>query len=139
MSARWQLSAVTLCLILAAPFTLHAQIYRWDTGAVIPGTEGITPGPGVQLGSERHWELGVDWINDGPWNTNERNLRYADFSEFDLSESDFHQSWLDSADFSEANVTNASLNWSTLTDANLTGANLTNADLSFFPRSQTRT
>jgi hypothetical protein len=44
MSARWQLSAVTLCLLLAAPPTLHAQVYRWDNGQVIPGTEGITPG-----------------------------------------------------------------------------------------------
>ena len=42
------LSVVTLCLILVAPFVLHADIYRWDNGQVIPGTEGIEPGPGVQ-------------------------------------------------------------------------------------------
>ena len=29
--------------------TANADIYRWDTGEVIPGTEGIEPGPGVQL------------------------------------------------------------------------------------------
>ena len=30
MSARWQLTAVSLCLILAAASALHADIYRWD-------------------------------------------------------------------------------------------------------------
>ena len=49
MATRWQLTAVTLCLILAAASMLHAEIYRWDNGQVIPGTEAITPGPGVQL------------------------------------------------------------------------------------------
>ena len=57
MATRWQLSAVTLCVILAAPFALHADIYRWDNGQVIPGTEGIEPGPGVQL-DHRQLECG---------------------------------------------------------------------------------
>ena len=65
MSTRRQLSTVTLCVILTAPFALHARIYRWDTGAVIPGTEGIEPGPGVQL--------------DG------MDLRYAALNEADLT------------------------------------------------------
>ena len=34
--------------------TAHADIYRWDNGQLIPGTEGITPGSGVQLD---HMEL----------------------------------------------------------------------------------
>ncbi len=51
MATSWQLTVATLCLTLAAPFALHADIYRWDTGEVIPRTEGITPGPGVQFGS----------------------------------------------------------------------------------------
>jgi uncharacterized protein YjbI with pentapeptide repeats len=29
--------------------TSVADIHRQDTGAVIPGTEGITPGPGIDL------------------------------------------------------------------------------------------
>ena len=38
------------CVVHASGRSLtHADIYRWDTGEVIPGTEGIEPGPGVQL------------------------------------------------------------------------------------------
>ena len=48
MAIRWQLIVVVLCSLLAASFA-HADIYRWDTGEVIPGTEGIEPGPGVNL------------------------------------------------------------------------------------------
>ena len=44
MSTRWQPFAVTLCLTLASTSALHADMYRWDNGEVIPGTEGITPG-----------------------------------------------------------------------------------------------
>ena len=48
MATRWQLTVVALCTLLATSLA-HADIYRWDTGEVIPGTEGIEPGPGVQL------------------------------------------------------------------------------------------
>ena len=48
MANRWQLTVVTLCTLLTTPL-VRADIYRWDTGEVIPGTEGIEPGPGVQL------------------------------------------------------------------------------------------
>ena len=36
---------------------LPADIHRWDNGQVIPGTEGITPGPGDS--SWTRCELGV--------------------------------------------------------------------------------
>ena len=49
MATRWQLTAVTLCMIFAAPPTIHADIFDRNTGKVIPGTEGIIPGPGVRL------------------------------------------------------------------------------------------
>ena len=52
-------------LLLGTPFPVHADIYRWDTGKVIPGTEGIEPRRGMSL---THWD------------TDDRNLRYADFS-----------------------------------------------------------
>lgn len=84
MAARWQL-AVMLCMILAARSALHADIYRWETGELIPGTERITPGPGVQL--------------------DHRELEYAGLSDTDLttanSEASYH--------------TNALLSGSTLT------------------------
>ena len=47
MSARWQLSAVTLSMILVAPSLLHADIYRWNTGEVISGTR--------EADSASHW------------------------------------------------------------------------------------
>ena len=44
---RCLLTLVVLLGTLTPP--LPADIYRWDNGQVIPGTEGITPGPGIQL------------------------------------------------------------------------------------------
>ncbi len=55
---RCLLRLVVLLGTLAQP--LPADIYRWDTGTVIPGTKGIKPGPGVQLTF---------------WNSESRNLR----------------------------------------------------------------
>ncbi len=55
---------------------VYGEIVNWQTGQTIPGTELITPGPGIQLSFF--------------WNTAEHNLRYADFSGgLDLSASDF--------------------------------------------------
>jgi hypothetical protein len=48
MATRWRLTVVAMCTLLATP-PVHAVISRWDSGDIIPGTEGITPGPGVQL------------------------------------------------------------------------------------------
>lgn len=71
MATRWQLPAVTLCLILIAPLSLHADIHIdclgkddacFDKDSPIPGTEGITPGPGVQLD---HREL--EYAKLGGW------------------------------------------------------------------------
>jgi hypothetical protein len=42
-------AAVVLGTLLATQSASHADIYRWNTGEVIPGTERIKPGPGVQL------------------------------------------------------------------------------------------
>ena len=39
-----------LCYLVVVLFTTaRADIYRWDNGQLIPGTQGITPGPGVVL------------------------------------------------------------------------------------------
>jgi uncharacterized protein YjbI with pentapeptide repeats len=96
-------------LLIASASVCRADIFRWDNGQSIPGTEGITPGPGVQLSN--------------------RNLEFADFS----------NKLLTSAQFAEANLTRARFESSTLTNADLRGANLfgsrfgsatlTNADL----------
>jgi hypothetical protein len=76
-----------------------AQIYRWDTTEVIPGTEDITPGPGVQL--------------------DHRDLQRAALSGVDLN----------GANFAASNLTGAYLFRTILTDANLSGADLTDAQV----------
>ncbi len=38
-----------LSTAILAAVPSRADIFRWDNGQVIPGTEGITPGPRVQL------------------------------------------------------------------------------------------
>ena len=102
------------CTLLAAPST-NADIYRWDTGEVIPGTEGIQPGPGVRL----------VW-----WNTDDRNLRYADFSGgLDLTDAGFYANWLVEANLGDADLTRVNLELSDLTAANLADANRTGANL----------
>jgi uncharacterized protein YjbI with pentapeptide repeats len=73
----------------------RADVFRWDNGQVVPGTEGIEPGPGVQL--------------------DHRVLDYANLTELDLSRANFELS----------NLRKASLGSSTLTDANFAGAVVT--------------
>jgi uncharacterized protein YjbI with pentapeptide repeats len=129
----WRTLGISLVfLAIAASVRVRADIYRWDTGEVIPGTEGITPGPGVDLSG---------------WNSDAHNLRYGTFGEyfeeFDLTGANFGGSWLDNANFHSTNLTNANLAGAILTNAvlsfqdiddvfvgsNLTGANLTGANL----------
>ena len=145
MLLRIQVCVSVLLVIAVVGFRpTRADIYRWDTGELIPGTEGIEPGPGVQLRA---------------WNEDNRNLNYADFSGgLDLTEAefghmlflgnpqgswlayanfsdamlvgaDFGRSTLTAADFSRANLTDAYLSHAGLPNANLMGANLTDADL----------
>ena len=84
MGRRLLIMAGTICLASAVFVpTSRADIKNWQTGETIPGTEGITPGPGIDLSF---------------WNTDRRNLRFADFSGgLDLSGSQFSQNWLDNA------------------------------------------
>ena len=66
-------------LLMSLPAAAQADIFRWDNGQLIPGTEGITPGPGVNLSSPY-----------GEWSSPQRNLRFADFSGgLDLTEASF--------------------------------------------------
>ncbi|MFO0914180.1 MAG: pentapeptide repeat-containing protein [Pirellulales bacterium] len=99
--------AIGLCPVIAA----HAQIYRWDNGQVIPGTEGIKLGPGVLLSG---------------WNSPASNLRYGNFKG-DLSKGDLKNSWFDSARFSGTNLTGADLSYASFDSVDFTGANLTDA------------
>ena len=65
-----RVSIVLLLIVLIFVARAYADIKNWQTGETIAGTEGIVPGPGVDL-----WE----------WNSAERNLQFADFGGMDLS------------------------------------------------------
>jgi uncharacterized protein YjbI with pentapeptide repeats len=87
--------------------TTNADIFRWDNGQLIPGTKGITLGPGVHLSN--------------------RQLEYARLSDIDLTGANFQYSDLTGADFQYSDLTKASLWDSNLTDANLSAATVTQA------------
>jgi uncharacterized protein YjbI with pentapeptide repeats len=108
----FQKSSLAFVLMATLTASLRADIFRWDNGQLIPGTEGITPGPGVELSD---------------WNEETHNLRYADFGGADLTGAYLYYSTLTHANLSGANLTNAQLFYSTLTHANLSGANVTGA------------
>ncbi len=104
-------------LLLAGWLTLTAgaQIYNWNTGEVIPGTEGMTPGPGMDLGF---------------WNTDGHNLDYADLSGgLDLHGSTFRASDVNYGWFTDANLTDVEFAFAELMGADFSGADLTDADL----------
>jgi uncharacterized protein YjbI with pentapeptide repeats len=104
-----------------------AQIYYTfgspNSGQVIPGTEGITPGPGVDLGG---------------WNSPGHELEFADLSDFyfyyqrdiSLSNASFANSDLHAANLNSTDLTSANFVGADLTNASLSAANLTNADFS---------
>ena len=104
--AAW--TAATFLAMVVAASSGQADINNWQTGETIPGTEGITPGPGIYLSGR---------------NSDSRNLRYADFAGgADLHRSRFYHSWLDNARFTQANLTNANFDRARLTNADLSGA-----------------
>ncbi len=107
--------AVMVCGLM--PAAAHAQIYNWQTGHVIPGTESIAPGPDIDLSY---------------WNSDSHNLRFADLSGgLDLHGAWLNNSWLNSARFADANLAGAQIWESTLSNVDLTDANLQGADMSF--------
>ena len=73
------------------------------SGQVIPGTQGITPGPGIDLSG---------------WNTPGHQLEFASLSYQGLS----------NASFENSDLTSASLYFSDLTNADFRNANLTRAN-----------
>ena len=99
---KWYRFVSVVAMVLAVKASAaRADIYRWDNGQVIPGTEGIEPGPGVQLD---HMQL--ECAELGGWRPGDG---------LDLT----------GANLTGANLTCAILSYSTLTNANLTGAIVT--------------
>ena len=99
------LGSVVTCLAVAG--LARADIFRWDDGQVIPGTEGITPGPDTQFGA--------------------RVLQFAELSNTNLAGASFYDYMLHGSDLSGARFTNANLSNTFLTASNLTGADFTGA------------
>lgn len=97
------LGAAAVYLFRAA--FVSAQIYSLQTNQVIPGTENITPGPGVDLSN---------------WNITGHTLEYAELRDVDLT----------GANFSNSDLTDATFFFSTLANANFAGATIQN--VSFF-------
>ena len=121
---------LAVILIALASKTGRAQIFNWQTGALIPGTEMVVLGPGAQLTQ---------------WNTDQKNLRFGDFSdELDLTGANFTGSWLENARFWYADLTDATFNQASLAGAafNLAivkGANFKDVTSRGFTRSQLAT
>ena len=114
---RWCVLTAVLLLVSATP--TRAEIYRWDNDQLIPGTEGIEPGPGVTLSS-----MDLQFAS-----LERRDLTGVDFESSNLRRAWLNGSTLSGADLIGADLTNASLRYATLTEANLTGSNFTSADL----------
>ena len=102
-----------VCLLwLGCCACVHGDIFNWQTGEVIPGTEGITPAPGVDLSYR---------------NTEALNLWYADLENANLENASFRESWLDNAKFTQANLVDAFLFEARLGGADFSGAVVTGA------------
>ncbi|MEX2139150.1 MAG: pentapeptide repeat-containing protein [Pirellulales bacterium] len=105
-TVRW-LRAGALLLASTASAPSRADIFRWDNGQLIPGTEGITPEPGVVL--------------------DRRNLDFAQLSARDLTGASFKLSNLAYASFDAANLTGVNLRQANLSYADLFITKLANA------------
>ncbi len=112
----WRLWLFTVVVLVLAHQPGQADVFRWDNGEIIPGTQGIDPGPGVQLDHREEAS---------------RNLRFADLST-DLTGANFTYSWLENARFTDANLANAMLAGTKLSQADFTDAWIEGAAL---PRS----
>lgn len=86
------------CISLIVAVSSSADIYRWDNGNPIPGTQGIVPGPGVSLSS-----LDLSFADLKGF-----DLSGANFSSSNLMNAAFDDSALDATDFSRADLRGAS-------------------------------
>ena len=97
-------------LVLFASDTARADIFRWDNGKLIPGTEGLTPAPGIVL--------------------DDLDLSFARLSSSNLESASLQNSILERASLYVARLSNANLTHADFTGADLERAQIEGADLS---------
>jgi hypothetical protein len=108
---RATVSIVVVLCSLSIGLRSRADILRWDTWEVIPGTEGIEPGPGAQLDN--------------------LDLECADLAGLDLAGANFEASSLRDADLSRSTLSDASF-----LDAVVTGAKFADTTSRGFTKEQ---
>src|SRR5690349_20512466 len=74
---------IALVALVCLTTSVSADVFRWDNGQLLPGTEGITPGPNVDLSA--------------------KFLRYAELRDVDLTRANFEDSVLRNARFWNSN------------------------------------
>jgi uncharacterized protein YjbI with pentapeptide repeats len=103
---RWAKRFRSCCVWLLTLFATNANavgdIFRWDNGQVIPGTEGIYLGPGVKLPG--------------------RELEFARLGFVDLTGARFSAADLTNADFAGGNLTDTTFSDPLFGSATLAGA-----------------
>lgn len=108
---RLAMVAATLFFSFAVYVPIFAQINNWQTGQIIPGTEGLHAGR---------------WMYLVGYNSNSRNLNFAELSGLDLRASFFQEGTrLDSA-----NLQSVNLGFSTMSGVRMRNADLSMANLS---------
>ena len=96
-------AAFTFLFVASVVYTPSvADIFRWDNNQLIPGTEGIDPGPGINL--------------------SERDLAFANLRDQDLTSANLEWAVLTNADLEGTVLRSAALNRSDLAHAKLEGA-----------------
>jgi uncharacterized protein YjbI with pentapeptide repeats len=95
--------ALTVAAAFASLTTLtHAEIYRWDNNQLIPGTVGIFPAPGINLGSRDLQFASLVSSNLGSANLSSSNLTSARFFRATLTSANFTNAVIAGGDFNEA-------------------------------------
>jgi uncharacterized protein YjbI with pentapeptide repeats len=117
-TVRWLTAGALILASLSAP-PARADIFRWDNNQLIPGTEGITPGPGVLL-DNRDLEFAQLSMRDVTGASFERsNLAYASFDASNLTGVNFREANLTYADLFVTKLTGAVFDNAIITEANL--------------------
>ena len=115
MKCKATLAVVIISLVISARIVL-ADIFRTN-GELIPGTEGIVPGSGVQLPNFDLHQAKLNGVN----------LTVARFEGSNLTGANFSGTNLSSANLRNANLSEASFRQATLSNADFTGSVVTYA------------